>query len=489
MLASFRRNPQGYAGLMIRMHRFLWVWCYLFTGGWTFVVGQEYLVADRESNRVVRFSAVDGSLIAPLVDDDLATNGGLFMPSAMAYGFENDLFVTSIDASSGDGRVLRYDAATGDFLGIFAAGLLGPAGLSFHQPSNTLLVGSLGAGLGDSNVIYRFSSDGTPLPPVTDGPISGRTDMAVGPQGELYVSSFAEEPFFNGSVLKFDYVSGTDTFALDGTFAADPRLVGANGLTFDGAGDLYVAGLLGQSVLKFDIEENTTVGSPWLANVPYPSGLVVGIDGQLLVTSLGNNNPSDPIYGNNLFPGAVFKHDPITGAVQGGGPFLSVSGGFQPTAILLRRRFISGDFNGDGMYNCTDVDALVVEVAAQSNSHAFDLTDDGLVNGDDLAAWLAEAGAANLASGRPYLPGDANLDGSVDGSDFGTWNMNKFTIDPSWCSGDFSADGSIDGSDFSIWNTHKFTSSNAAATVPEPTAAARLVAALSLLGAWYLRRR
>ena len=76
-------------------------------------------------------------------------------------------------------------------------------------------------------------------------------------------------------------------------------------------------------------------------------------------------------------------------------------------------------------------------------------------------------GARNLGSGNPYLPGDANLDGAVDGADFITWNSNKFESLPAWCDGDFNADGTVDGQDFITWNAHKFQSADMAA-VPEP---------------------
>ncbi len=55
------------------------------------------------------------------------------------------------------------------------------------------------------------------------------------------------------------------------------------------------------------------------------------------------------------------------------------------------------------------------------------------------------------------LPGDANGDGDVDGSDFGLWNANKFTCGTDWTTGDFNGDGCSDGSDFGIWNANKFT--------------------------------
>ncbi len=59
-----------------------------------------------------------------------------------------------------------------------------------------------------------------------------------------------------------------------------------------------------------------------------------------------------------------------------------------------------------------------------------------------------------------YLPGDANLDGFVDGSDFNIWNANKFQATGGWSRGDFNVDRVIDGSDFNIWNSYKFQSAD-----------------------------
>ena len=131
---------------------------------------------------------------------------------------------------------------------------------------------------------------------------------------------------------------------------------------------------------------------------------------------------------------------------------------------------VSGDFNNDGDYACDDVDALVSVIATGTNDPNFDLTGDGNVDIQDLDAWLAEAGAAELVSGNPYLRGDANLDGVVDGQDFLEWNQNKFTLVAEWCSGDFNADGSVDGQDFIVWNNNKFmTADHVTEFVPEPT--------------------
>ena len=120
----------------------------------------------------------------------------------------------------------------------------------------------------------------------------------------------------------------------------------------------------------------------------------------------------------------------------------------------------TGDFDGDGDFDGHDIDALVAEIALARHDPAFDLTRDGRVDLADRDTWLSWAGEVNLGTGRSYLLGDANLDGVVDGSDFGRWNGNKFTSMAAWTAGDFNADGIVDGSDFGIWNGGKFMSAD-----------------------------
>ena len=136
-----------------------------------------------------------------------------------------------------------------------------------------------------------------------------------------------------------------------------------------------------------------------------------------------------------------------------------------------------GDFDGNGAYECADVDALVQAIVSGDNDPFYDLTGENVVNSSDLAEWLALAGAENLASGNAYMLGDANLDGVVDGADFLIWNDNKFTTVAAWCSGDFNASGTVDGSDYVLWNDNKFTSADHFA-VPEPTTGFLLLVAL-----------
>jgi hypothetical protein len=139
-----------------------------------------------------------------------------------------------------------------------------------------------------------------------------------------------------------------------------------------------------------------------------------------------------------------------------------------------------GDFTADGAYTCSDINQLTGTIAAGTNTAAFDLTGDGLVNQVDLQAWLTEAGYMTLSSRRPFQIADANLDGVVDGSDFGIWNTNKFTSNSAWCSGNFNGDSVVDGTDFGLWNARKFTTADGSSLVPEPGLAGWLVGVVLL---------
>ncbi len=154
---------------------------------------------------------------------------------------------------------------------------------------------------------------------------------------------------------------------------------------------------------------------------------------------------------------------------------------------------VSGDFNNDGVWDCDDVNALTAAVAANSTDLAFDMNGDGAVTALDITeanvGWLAVGGANNAAAtgGAAFLEGDANLDGTVDVSDFNIWNGNKFQSVAAWCAGDFNADGSVDVSDFNTWNGNKFQTSSGTAVVPEPSSLLLLLVSAGLW--WSLRSR
>ena len=205
---------------------------------------------------------------------------------------------------------------------------------------------------------------------------------------------------------------------------------------------------------------------------------------------LNSNNTGGINPANNQFVDVDFGEEYITALI------------FNATTYTLANITIDGDFDENNSFNCADVDALVQNIASNSNNLAYDLNNDGQLDFADVEDWLVAAGNNNI--GSPFLLADANLDGSVDTSDFNIWNENSFTNTAAFCSGDFNGDGSVDGSDFNVWHERKFTSSDAVThgfadvdlqqagvstqVVPEPSAFS-LIAMMGMLMILWRRSR
>ena len=138
-----------------------------------------------------------------------------------------------------------------------------------------------------------------------------------------------------------------------------------------------------------------------------------------------------------------------------------VGGGFvgdvsEALVTIIDDDRLPADFNADQELDLVDIDLLVRAIAENSAHLGFDLDRNAIVDSADLAEWLSQAGAEILGDGQTFAPGDANLDGLVDGMDYGIWQANRFSAVPAWSRGDFNADGFVDGADFNIWIANRF---------------------------------
>ncbi len=142
------------------------------------------------------------------------------------------------------------------------------------------------------------------------------------------------------------------------------------------------------------------------------------------------------------------------------------------------------DFDGDGMISVSDVDALVAEIANSRMDLGFDLNGDGSVNGDDLSVWLDQA-ARQQGYASAFLPGDANLDGTVNAVDLNALGLHYLENAALWSSGDFTADGHVTSADLNLIGLHWRESISLAAAVPEPTSTLRFtILLLCCVMAW-----
>ncbi len=297
------------------------------------------------------------------------------------------------------------------------------AAVSIYDGSTTILQstisGNSAPGVGTFYIRTTYTYVGTPMEGFTNILQSTITNNTAYVGGGLYVNQYST-------------VNLSDSIISGNSASASPDI-------YTQAGGTVTAGysLIG---------DNT--GSGLAVGNPDPYGNLVGDS----VTPI--NAMLSPLgsYGGN-----TLTHVPLAGspAIDTGDP--AVVGGTDQRgfARVVNGRVDMGstefgatgstcDLDGDGDCDIDDLDILCAEIFA------------GTRPSSDLDVWLADASPF----ANPYLKGDANLDGIVDGQDFITWNTFKFT--PSgglWSRADFNCDGLTDGQDFIIWNTFKFMSS------------------------------
>lgn len=135
------------------------------------------------------------------------TDSELVQPSAITYGPDGKLYVTSSSATERNqgNAVLVYDGVSGAFQGVFGeannaqSGLLNPTGIKFGPDGNLYVAsayksqilrydGATGKFLG----VYATRDNGNPNNIVPEGQPPDFTVLVFGPDGHLYVTSLLE---------------------------------------------------------------------------------------------------------------------------------------------------------------------------------------------------------------------------------------------------------------------------------------------------------
>jgi hypothetical protein len=333
---------------------------------------------------------------------------------------------------------------------------------------------------GDKNLVYTGTPIGT-------GGLQNTHVMATGSTGLSENGRETQRTFSEHSLVKLAYAAGlsatvpaTITEGLDfGDDTAGASPLSLTNLAMVARSAVNVAGQINTNtdvdVFSFALEAGTRFTAD--INIDFPDSIpfdnvdtfmeLIDSNGTTVLASDDVTNYSSNTFGSG---GSGDGFDPWLLNVpiaNSGTYYLRISpespdsGDYELLIHTdLQANTIDPDFSGDGLLDCEDIDALVAQIAAGTNNAGFDLTGDGFVDLDDRDSWLTQAGAVNLASGNPYLLGDTNLDGTVDGLDFMVWNKNRFSSNAAWCASDFNADGVIDGADFIIWNENRFMSAS-----------------------------
>ena len=144
----------------------------------------------------------------------------------------------------------------------------------------------------------------------------------------------------------------------------------------------------------------------------------------------------------------------------------------QMAVTAMNQPSIPCDFSGNGACDVEDIDLLTTEILAGTNNLVFDVTGDNVVDIADLNRWLADAATHN-GFVEAYLPGDADLDGTVNATDLNRLALNWQQDTSEWSGGDFTTDGVVDSADLNAlgvnWRRSIALGATANAAVPEPS--------------------
>lgn len=225
------------------------------------------LVCSLESNQILRYNACSGELLGVFAQ--------LNYPRAVALGLDGYVYVSTCDPDTPD-SIWRYDSCTGEPVDEFAS-ILQPIDLTFG-PDGALYI----LNYYDPPMVYRCVGDGICEEFTSGGSLDAPVGLTFGPDGNLYVTSSTEN-----NVQRFDGQDGhfIDVFASEG-------LQHPNGLAFGPEGYLYVCSGQSNEVLRFDGTTGEPIDPPWptCPELDGPPNLRFGPDGKLYVTSQNNDS-------------------------------------------------------------------------------------------------------------------------------------------------------------------------------------------------------
>ncbi len=365
----------------------------------------------------VRFTTPTGvTLNATLLNQLLGANPTLTAGKGLAVANTASL-VTPLRTNGGTFSVGQMDAASVANLD-FDAGTL-------NLTQSNLVVGGAGA-FGSTLII------------APDQTINVTQNATVAADGRLVVAGgFSSASLTNNhELIAIDTTIGGPVNTPGGTTVTVIGQVGFNGMV-RGGGQFFGAGESNFMVGHRPGDSTATIGF---------SGSVVYPQTSTLFIEIGGTTPGD-------------GHDRIDIAQS-----VTLGGG---TLDITR-------LNG---YVPNYMDEFVV-ITAGTRIGKFDDINGAAVHGNMTLAPVYDyednVGLTLVAA----IPGDANLDGIVNGLDLLRWQANLFSGDE-WSQGDFNLDGTVSGLDLLIWQSHLFDSvqslGNGAlaantATVPEPGA-------------------
>ena len=234
---------------------------------------QYLLVSSREGGDILRYNVNTGNFVDVFIP---AQASGINVSYGMTLGPDGNLYVTTGSTETypnEDPRVLKFDSNTGEYLGTFASNIemRGPTDVAFGPDGNLYVSDGL------ASKVFRFDGKtGESLGVFATGNINDNfRGLAWGPDGNLYVGPL------QGYIDKFDGATGASL----GIFPTPPAGTMHN-VTFGPDGLLYGSDYFGSSVYAYDIVTGELVKS--FDGLNGALGMIFSDDGDLFVANYFN---------------------------------------------------------------------------------------------------------------------------------------------------------------------------------------------------------
>lgn len=227
------------------------------------------LVGNIYEDSIVEFDVVSGDYVRTLVSPG---SGGLDEPSDMSIGPDGALYVTN----TWGGNILKYDAETGDFLGVFASGFDLPTSLTYAN-------GDFYVATRDDKVVFRLDAN--------TGQVTGQTplesnavvwwpwDAELSADGKLLLMSNYEVR----NILAYD----AETLAYEGVFSDCPGVNRGGNMEIGPDGNVYLVDET-SNVHRYDGLTGSDLGALYIPGIQETSGLAFSPEGDLYVSDLQN---------------------------------------------------------------------------------------------------------------------------------------------------------------------------------------------------------
>jgi len=334
--------------------------------------------------------------------------GGLGMPQGITIGPDGNIYVSSVNNSTGAGEILFFDPSgaplshSGGQVGLFATLPFNPpaeeggdptppspARLKFGPDGNLYV-----ADMAGTTVRVFDGTTGVQLADAATG-LAAPTGLTFGPDGALYVGNFNDGVVYRVQEgMKQPFIQPT----LAGPYTP-------SSLLWQPSGNLLVVDVIGNQILEYDdsgqfvsqfavippeIPDELPPGVNFRTNSP--SDIIFDPDGNLALGVLGLTFPPST-------PGAILKY-----GLDGGDPlddsFVNDVLGIAAIAWIRSADAVAGDYDGNGELEAADYakwsDDFGKRVAPGGGA---DGNNDGYVDAADYTVWRDAAGNPPIAAG------------------------------------------------------------------------------------------